>query len=126
MKDELTGRSEEVEEDEEEEEEETASSRKRCMTPRVSSILGFPEEKGKACVRDESEDDMEVEVEVEVESPEIIAGGGRDTSSFDGPAISVTVVEVVGMTGCKRPEFSLPLAGDTSYKWLCVGFFFFF
>lgn len=107
MKDELTGRSEEVEEDddEEEEEEETASSRKRCMTPRVSSILGFPEEKGKACVRDESEDVMEVEVEVE--SPEIIAGGGRDTSSFDGPAISVTVVEVVGIAGCnKRPEFS--------------------
>lgn len=103
MKDELTGRSEE---EEEEEEEETASSRKRCMTPRVSSILGFPEEKGKACVRDESKDDMEEELEVEVESPEIIAGGGRDTSSFDGPATSVTVVEVVGMAECKRPEFS--------------------
>ena len=53
------------------------------MTPRVSSILGFPEEKGKAWVREESED------KVEVESLEIIAGGGRNASLFDGPATAV-------------------------------------
>ena len=29
---------------------ETASLEKRCITPRVSSILGFPEEKGMASV----------------------------------------------------------------------------
>ncbi|PWA31090.1 hypothetical protein CTI12_AA626030 [Artemisia annua] len=32
------------------EEEEAASSKNKCMTPLVSSILGFPEEKGKAWV----------------------------------------------------------------------------
>lgn len=32
------------------EEEEAASSRKRCMTPLVCSILGFPEENGNAWV----------------------------------------------------------------------------
>lgn len=49
------------------------------MTPRVSSILGFPEEKWNAWVREESDEE-------EAESPDIIAGGDRNTSSFEGPA----------------------------------------
>lgn len=61
------------------------------MTPRVSSILGFPEEKGKAWVKPESEE----EEEGVVESPEIITAGDRNSSSFEGPA--VTELELVDM-----------------------------
>jgi hypothetical protein len=85
----------------EDEGEETASSRKRCMTPRVSSILGFPEEKGKAWVKAESEE--EEEEEGVVESPEIIAAGDRNASSFEGPA--GTELELVDMV-CERETVS--------------------
>lgn len=72
------------------------------MTPRVSSILGFPEEKGKAWVKAESEE--EEEEEGVVESPEIIAAGDRNASSFEGPA--GTELELVDMV-CERETVCL-------------------
>lgn len=69
------------------------------MTPRVSSILGFPEEKGKAWVKAESEEEEEEGV---VESPEIITAGDRNASSFEGPA--VTELELVDMV-CERESY---------------------
>jgi hypothetical protein len=51
----ITGRFEE----EEEEDDETALSEIRCMTPRVSPILGFPEEKWTVWIISEREDSPE-------------------------------------------------------------------
>jgi hypothetical protein len=46
-------------EEEEEEDDETALSEIRCMTPRVSPILGFPEEKWTVWIISEREDSPE-------------------------------------------------------------------
>ena len=64
------------------------------MIPLVSSILGFPEEKGNACVKV----DKEVEEEEQGDSlgwPGTTIEGGRITSSGDAPPI--TVLELVDM-----------------------------
>ena len=63
------------------------------MRPLVSSILGFPEEKGKACVMFEIEDDDE-------ESqgpPEIMSGGWRKTTSSETVGPAMAALELVDM-----------------------------
>lgn len=65
------------------------------MTPLVSSILGFPEEKGNACVMLEIEEDEEESKS----SPEMGSAGGRKTSSAVAPASAVLVL--VDMDRCQ-------------------------
>ena len=86
----LTGRAEDDVEDEEEE-----SSRKRCTTPLISSILGFPEEKWKACVEPEMEDD-DVEKET-LGSLETSDDFGARNPSSEVAGTSSAVVEVVSI-----------------------------
>lgn len=67
--------------------------------PLVSSILGFPEEKGKACVMLEIEEDDEYEESLG--SPEIMAGCDLKTSPGEAPACAVLELgdmEVIEMT----------------------------
>lgn len=63
--------------------------------PLVSSILGFPEENGKACVMFEI-DDEEEEYEKSLGSPGVIEGGDLKPS-FGGEAPARAVLELGDM-----------------------------
>lgn len=88
----------------EEEEEETPWSGKRCMTPRVSSILGFPEEKWTAWVMlfpGTEEEDGEDE-----STPAIVRGSGWNLSSGEwlAPAGALELVNDIVAIHCVKAK----------------------